>query len=221
MVAEYLAGRGYNILEAGNIMELKAMLKRHTPHLIILDVDMPGGSGLTALRDLRSQSLLPQSVAVIMLTASSDVIDRIIGLEMGADDYICKPADLREIEARIRASLRRHDTILEEVRSEETPKGIVEFGICKLDLDRAKLIDSDGGDVPITVMEFNILKVFAENKGKVLNRDQLLEQAHDKEWEPFDRSIDLRISRIRKKIEVNHAKPETIRTVHGIGYIFD
>lgn len=217
MVAEYLGERGYAVIEAGNGAELKTVLQSSAPDLIILDVNMPGADGLTVLRELRIDSNVP----VIMLTAASEVIDRVVGLEMGADDYVGKPVDLRELEARIKASLRRQSTNSVEQDAKAKMKGTIPFGTCRLDLDAAKLFAADDNEIALTAMEFSLLRVFAENRGRVLNRDQLLEQAHDRGWEPFDRSIDLRISRLRRKIETNPEKPETIRTVRGIGYVFD
>lgn len=140
---------------------------------------------------------------------------------MGADDYVSKPVDLRELEARIKAALRRQSVNDEQSKRREFLSGTVLFVACRLDRDAAKLYGTDGNEIAITAMEFCLLRVFASHRGRILNRDQLLEQAHDKGWEPFDRSTDLRISRIRKKVEKNPAKPECIRTVRGIGYIFD
>ncbi|MBG6177438.1 MAG: response regulator [Roseibium album] len=217
MVAEYLSERGYGILEAASASDMNSLLESRTPDLIVLDINMPGTDGLTALRELRSSSEIP----VIMLTAASEVIDRVIGLEMGADDYVGKPVDLRELEARIKATLRRQNLVHAEIEQKDKVRGTVVFGPCRLDLDGARLFDKGGDEIPLTAMEFSLLRVFVENRGRVLNRDQLLEQAHDKGWEPFDRSIDLRISRLRRKIENNPTKPETIRTVRGIGYVFD
>ena len=217
MVAEYLTERGYGVLEAAGAPDMKTALESTTPDLIVLDVNMPGTDGLTALRELRATSEIP----VIMLTAASEVIDRVIGLEMGADDYVGKPVDLRELEARIKAALRRQNLVHAGIEQRDRLRGTVEFGPCRLDIDGARLFDKGGDEIPLTAMEFSLLKVFAENRGRVLNRDQLLDQAHDKGWEPFDRSIDLRISRLRRKIENNPTKPETIRTVRGIGYVFD
>ncbi|MCL4150860.1 UNVERIFIED_CONTAM: hypothetical protein GTU68_064632 [Idotea baltica] len=174
---------------------------------------MPGEDGLSALRTLRQNSDVP----VIMLTATAEVIDRVLGLEFGADDYLAKPVDLRELEARIKSTLRRHLKPGANM-SESTP---IQFGHCILNIDGAKLFGPDENEIQLTAMEFNLLRVFAENRGRVLSRDQLLEQAHDKDWEPFDRSIDLHICRLRKKIEQNPTKPTTIRTVRGMGYIFN
>ena len=155
-----------------------------------------------------------------MLTAADEVVDRVVGLEMGADDYLGKPVDLRELEARVEVALRRRSQpkAKSDTKYEKTTR--VAFGNCTLDLEAVKLFDAQGEEIYITSMEFNLLRVFTENRGRVLNRDQLLSQAHDKDWDPYDRSIDLRISRLRRKIEHNPGKPEVIRTVRGIGYVF-
>ena len=157
---------------------------------------------------------------VIMLTAAGEVVDRIIGLEMGADDYLGKPVDLRELEARVKAVLRRKG---DGAAKKETAHSVntAQFGDYVLDIEAAKMRASDGSELPLTAMEFNLLKAFARNKGRVLNRDQILEQAHDRSWDPFDRSIDIRISRLRRKIEKNPEKPTIIRTVRGLGYVYD
>ncbi|MCP4317296.1 MAG: response regulator [Hyphomicrobiales bacterium] len=214
MVHEYLCKRGFNVSKAASSDELRAILAGTKIDLIILDINMPREDGLTTLRSLRIDDQTP----VVMLTAAGEVVDRIIGLEMGADDYLGKPVDLRELEARVKAVLRR--------RSADSPKkkvdaGTAQFGEYVLDIESAKMHAPDGAEVPLTAMEFNLLKAFADNRGRVLNRDQILEQAHDRSWDPFDRSIDIRISRLRRKIENNPAKPAIIKTVRGIGYIYD
>lgn len=214
MVSEYLEDRGYSVRKAANGEDLLRLADRSKPDLILLDITMPGMDGLTALRQLRAQHQVP----VIMLTAAAETVDRIVGLEMGADDYLGKPVDLRELEARVKSVLRRSAQLPEVADTNLDNK--VTFGKSTLDLEKAALFDVAGNEVDITAMEFSLLKVFAANPGRVLNRDQLLEQAHDRGWDPFDRSIDLRISRLRKKLEFNPAKPEIIRTVRGMGYIF-
>lgn len=214
MLTEYLERRGFQVSTAGNADGLREALGDREIDAIILDINMPGEDGLSALRSLRADNDVP----VIMLTATAEVVDRILGLEMGADDYLGKPVDLRELEARLKTVLRRR-TAPAEI-AENQPHGRVPFGSCTLDLESARLFDADGKEIQITAMEFSLLRVFAENKGRVLNRDQLLDQAHDRNWDPFDRSIDIRISRLRRKIEPNASKPEVIRTVRGIGYIF-
>ncbi|MEM6848790.1 MAG: response regulator [Pseudomonadota bacterium] len=241
MVAEFLTRRGFAIAEADCAAQMVERLNEAPTDAVILDINMPGTDGLTALRDLRATG--PHAkVPVVMLTAASDVTDRIIGLELGADDYLGKPVNLRELEARLKAVLRRTSTEgaapdaacdgatndTAEAAGEAGPGAApappanqtVAVGVCTLDLTAAKLLSADGTDIPITAMEFALLKVFVRNKGRVLNRDQLLEQAHDRGWDPFDRSIDIRISRLRRKIEQNPQKPQVLRTVRGIGYVF-
>ncbi len=217
MLQEYLQKRGYQVSLAGDAQELRTSIELATPDLVILDINMPGEDGLSALRRLRTESDLP----VVMLTAAGETIDKIVGLEMGADDYLGKPVDLRELEARIKAVLRRRAGPANDAKAKPANGQYVQFGDFRLDLEAAKLTDAEDSEVPITAMEFRLLKLFAENQARVLNRDQILEQAHDRSWDPYDRSIDIRISRLRRKIEKNPQKPTIIRTVRGIGYVFD
>ncbi|MFK7765526.1 MAG: response regulator [Roseobacter sp.] len=219
MIAEYLIDRDFKVLQAENPVALRALLSDHTPDLILLDIRMPGEDGLTALRALRMSHNTP----VIMLTAASGTIDRVVGLELGADDYLGKPVDLRELEARIKAVLRRHNqpgTAIDHrpsLQSQETPVETIRFGHCSLDLEGARLFDKSGTEIPITAMEFTLLRLFLRNAGRILTRDSILDETDDRGMDPFDRSIDLRISRLRKKIEANPARPEIIRTVRGLG----
>jgi DNA-binding response OmpR family regulator len=143
-------------------------------------------------------------------------VDRIVGLELGADDYLPKPFELRELLARVKSVLRRR----QETASPAPPPGRVRFGCCELDLEARRLFDAAGEELPLTAMEFDLLKVFAENANRVLNRDQLMELAHHRGWEVFDRSIDLRIMRLRRKLEADPEKPETIKTIRGVGYMY-
>lgn len=216
MVQEYLSKRGLQVSTAGNGDELRAVMASGGISLIILDINMPGEDGLSILRSLRPENKIP----VIMLTAAGDVVDRIIGLEMGADDYLGKPVDLRELEARIKAVLRRHDDH-QKPGTDPLTAGTARFGNYILDIEAAKMTAPDGSELQLTAMEFSLLKTFAQNRGRVLNRDQILEQAHHRSWDPFDRSIDIRISRLRRKIETNPEKPSVIKTVRGLGYLYD
>jgi two-component system phosphate regulon response regulator OmpR len=177
---------------------------------------MPGEDGLSLARFLRANT----KIGIVMLTAAGEVVDRIVGLEMGADDYLPKPVDMRELLARVRAVLRRTQTAAEvgAVAAPATRK--VRFGACQLDLDAHRLYDLEGEEVAITSMEFDLLKAFAEHPNRVLSRDQLLDLAHNRDWEPFDRSIDIRIARLRRKVETDPSKPQVIKTVRGAGYIF-
>lgn len=217
MLAEYLSKRGFRVSAAGDAAELRRAMAEEPPALILLDINMPGEDGLSVLRNLRAERA---GVRVIMLTAAGEVVDRIVGLELGADDYLAKPVDLRELAARIRAVLRRDEQPPAAAASPE-PRQRHPFGKAWLDIEAARLEAEDGTEIPLTAMEFHLLKLFARNRGRVLNRDQILEGAHDQPWDPFDRSIDIRVSRIRRKIERNPQKPEVIRTVRGVGYIYD
>lgn len=216
-VAEYLSLHGYRVTPAANGAELRAILEGSRVDLVVLDIAMPGEDGLSLARFLRVQ----HTAGIIMLTASGETVDRIVGLEMGADDYLAKPVDLRELLARIKAVLRR---AMREARGpgdgEAAANRVIAFGPCSLDLDAHKLFDAEGGEIAITAMEFDLLKAFAEHPNRVLSRDLLLDMAHNRDWEPFDRSIDIRIARLRRKIERDPAKPATIRTVRGAGYMF-
>ncbi|MCG6882776.1 MAG: response regulator [Silicimonas sp.] len=216
MLQEYLEKRAFRVVLAANADEMRAALEKDRPDLILLDINMPGQDGLSALRALRTENDVP----VVMLTAAGETIDKIVGLEMGADDYLGKPVDLRELEARIKAVLRRRSGPAPQAANGALGQTVA-FGEFTLDLEGARMTDAEGEPVQLTAMEFRLLKLFAENRGRVLNRDQILEQAHDRSWDPFDRSIDIRISRLRRKIERNPQKPSMIRTVRGIGYVFD
>ncbi len=216
MLAEYLDKNGFETVQAHDAESLRAVLEEHAPEILLLDINMPGEDGLSVLRSLQGDEAAPR---VIMLSAAGETVDRVVGLEMGADDYLAKPVDLRELIARVRAVMRR--PAAKAVEDPQAAEGRMPFGKAWLDLEAAKLFDAEGNPIPLTAMEFNLLKLFANNRGRVLNRDQILEGAHDREWDPFDRSIDIRISRIRKKIEHNPSKPAVIRTVRGLGYIYD
>lgn len=186
--------------------------------VVLLDINMPGEDGLSILRRIRTQ----YAIAVIMLTAAGEPLDKVIGLAMGADDYVGKPVDLRELEARIKAVLRRTGKPEAELDIDSIDNAsIVNIAGTTLDLSSAKLYGRDGVEFALTAMEFNLQKLFIRNKGRVLNRDQLMEMTSDREWDPFDRSMDIRVLRLRRKLELNPSKPSIIRTVRGLGYIFD
>jgi two-component system phosphate regulon response regulator OmpR len=213
-VAEYLGSHGYETAQAADGAAMRKALGAAVPEVVLLDVRLPGEDGLALARWLREH----HDLAIIMVTAAGEVIDRVVGLEVGADDYIAKPFDLRELLARIKSVLRRAD------RSKASaPAGAprrVAFGTCQLDLDRHQLIGAKGEDIPLTAMEFDLLRAFAEHPNRVLSRDRLLTLTRNREWEPFDRSIDIRIARLRKKIEDDPDNPRTIKTIRGSGYIF-
>jgi two-component system, OmpR family, response regulator len=213
-VADYLATHGYEVDQAADGAAMRKALAAELPDLVLLDVRLPGEDGLALARWLRER----HDVAIIMLTAAGEVIDRVVGLEVGADDYIGKPFDLRELLARMKSVLRRAEksrTLPAAGASRRVP-----FGNCQLDLDRHQLIGAGGEDIALTAMEFDLLRAFAEHPNRVLSRDQLLTLTRNREWEPFDRSIDIRIARLRRKIEDDPDNPKTIKTIRGSGYIF-
>ena len=218
MVGEYLAEQGFDVSLAKNGQELRALLSKRLADLVVLDINMPGEDGLTLARYLREHYI----TGIVMLTAAGDVVDRIVGLEVGADDYVAKPFDPRELLARIKSVLRRMELKSEkpDALEAEKPANAVRFGKCVLNLEAHTLHTLDGKEVPITSMEFDLLKAFATHPNRVLSRDQLLNMAHNRDWDPFDRSIDIRINRIRRKVEYDAAKPQAIKTVRGAGYVF-
>jgi two-component system phosphate regulon response regulator OmpR len=219
-VQEYLELKGFQVSMAADAAQLRRLLTEQPIDLVVLDISMPGEDGLSLARYLHEHT----SIYVIMLTAAGNVVDRIIGLEVGADDYLAKPVDLRELHARIRALLRRVRPASEPAGTSE-PGGAVDraevwFGHCRLSLAEHKLYDARGEEIPLTTMEFDLLKAFAGHPDQLLSREQLFTLAHDRDWDPFDRCMDLRISRLRRKIEADPAKPQVIKTVHGAGYRF-
>lgn len=213
MLQSYLVRQGYAVSQADGGEALRAIMAERAVDLVVLDVNMPGEDGVSIARDLRSRG----PVGIIMLTANVDTVDRVVGLEVGADDYVPKPFDPRELLARIRSVLRR------AVRSDAPTATLgaeVRVGACMLNLDSHKLFRLDGTEVSITPMEFDLLKAFVQNPNRALSRDQLLDLAHNKEMEAFDRSIDTRIVRLRQKVEADPSMPQAIKTVRGAGYIF-
>jgi DNA-binding response OmpR family regulator len=212
ILAEYFSDHDFIVETALDARAARGVFEKRVPDAAILDIRMPGEDGLSLARWIRE---IHPDVGIIMLTTAAEVVDRVIGLEMGADDYIPKPFDLRELLARVKSVLRRRLHT-----ADAQTGGRCRFGICELDLDKHKLFNSQGTEIPITAMEYDLLKVFAENPNRALNRDQLMELAHHRGWDVFDRSIDLRIMRLRRKIETDPDKPESIKTVRGVGYMY-
>jgi two-component system phosphate regulon response regulator OmpR len=213
MVREYLSRHGLVVSAADGGGAMRAVLAERRVDLVVLDVRMPGEDGLTLARELRARG----GVGILMLTAEGAPVDRILGLELGADDYVVKPFDPRELLARVRSVLRR--TRSDDPAAPATG-GEVRFGRCVLNLDSRRLYALDGAELPLTAMEFDLLRAFAANPNRVLSRDRLLELAHNRGMEPFDRSVDIRIWRLRQRIEPDPGKPEVIKTVRGGGYVF-
>lgn len=213
-IDEYLTMHGFKVSQADGATALRRLfaISGQEIDLVILDIRMPGEDGLSLARWLREHA----RVGVIILTASGETADRVTGLEVGADDYIAKPFNLQELLARVRSVLRR----VAAMPTEPTMPDKVRFGRFILDLGAKRLSTEQGQDIPLTSMEFDLLKVFATHPNRVLSRDELLGLAHGRGAEPFDRSIDIRVTRLRRKIESVPDHPEVIKTVRGAGYMF-
>ena len=218
MVGDYLKMHGFMVTLCDGGKSLRTAIEAGAPDLVVLDLNMPEEDGLSIIRDLKSRGNVP----VIMLTATASPIDRVVGLELGADDYVAKPCELRELMARIRSVLRRSGPAkpAEAAAAKSARDQLVRFGTKWLDLEAQALRDDEGNEHPLTASEFGLLKVFAANPKRVLSRERLLELANARDSEAFDRAVDLRIMRIRRKIEPDPAKPAVIRTIRGGGYLF-
>jgi len=214
LVARFLGEHGMRVSTAPDGQGMRRALEDHRIDLIVLDLMLPGEDGLALCRDLRAKSSLP----VVMLTAMGEETDRIVGLEMGADDYIAKPFNPRELLARIKAVLRRVETLPEPDRSSSQAE--MRFQGWTLNTAKRQLVSPNDVLVPLSTGEFNLLLAFITHPGHVLNRDQLIDLIHGRDSTPFDRSIDTQVSRLRKKIEADPKNPEMIKTVWGGGYVF-
>jgi DNA-binding response OmpR family regulator len=217
MVVEYLQRSGYTVEHAPDGADGLRRLGQRLPDLIILDLMLPDTDGLAWCRHLRAQPGPARHVPLIMLTAKGDPLDRIIGLEMGADDYLPKPFEPRELLARIRAVLRRHSDAPTEVAEASRP--VLRFGALEIDRD-ARTVALQGQLCDLTSHQFDLLVVLAERAGRVLTRDQIMEAVRGRELEAFDRSIDVHMGRIRQAIEADPKQPRRILTVRGVGYVF-
>ena len=211
-LAEYLAGQGFAVREADSAAAARSLLVAETPDLVLLDIMMPGEDGLSLCRHLVETRGLP----VILLTAKGEAMDRIIGLEIGADDYVTKPFEPRELVARIRSVLRRAERAPEAANEEL----LYRFEGWTLDPLKRRLVDPDGALVPISTAEFRMLRAFCDHPRRVLDRDQLLDMVQGREAHLFDRAVDNQVSRLRRKIEPDTKNPHFIQTVRGGGYRF-
>jgi two-component system phosphate regulon response regulator OmpR len=226
MLSEYLSNHGFDVAAADSGHTMRAALAESIPDVVLLDLRLPGEDGLSLLRYLRENHVL----GVVMVTGAGEVVDRIVGLEMGADDYIAKPFEPRELLARVKSVLRRVQAASNQTAAPEpalSPPALgvgadarTRVGECELDLRAHRMFDALGEEVMLTSMEFDLLKAFVEHPNQVLSRDQLLTLTRNREWEPFDRSIDIRIARLRRKVEPDPERPRVIRTVRGAGYMY-
>ena len=217
MLVEYLGSHGYAVSSAEGGERMREAIEQALPDVVLLDVNLPGEDGLTLARYLRER----YDVGIIMVTGAADIVDRVAGLEVGADDYVTKPFDPRELRARLKSVLRRLAPQPASPVGEAAPAAQLKpVGACRLDLVSHRLYGSDGAEIAITGMEFDLLRVFVERPNQVLSRDQLLTLTRNRSWEPFDRSIDIRIARLRRKVEADPERPQAIRTVRGAGYMY-
>ncbi|MCF4128953.1 response regulator [Methylobacterium sp. SyP6R] len=226
MVGDYLRMHGFEVSLCDGGRALRRRLAEVAPDLIVLDLNMPEEDGLSIVRDLKGRSTIP----IIMLTATASPIDRVVGLELGADDYLPKPCELRELVARIRSVLRRAAQAKsappeegkqeKETRPDDRQENGVRFGRMIVDTETLRLRDEAGTEQILTRSEYGLLKAFLDNPKRVLTRERLLDLADARDPDAFDRAIDVRINRIRKKVEPDPANPRFIKTVRGMGYVF-
>ena len=221
MVGGYLRHNGFEVDTAGSLAAGREQLKHGSYDALLLDLMLPDGDGLDFTRELRGQPRT-RRLPLLMLTARGEPMDRIVGLEIGADDYLPKPFEPRELLARVRSVIRRLQAaagVAAPAVADAAPRQ-VRFGACRLDLDMRRLFGADEQEIEITAAEYDLLALFARHPNRPLSRDTIMEQAHNRGWDVFDRSIDLRMMRLRRKIERNPDKPEVLKTVRNVGYVF-
>ncbi len=215
LLATYLNGFGFETEAVSDGPSMRAELARRRPDIVLLDLGLPGEDGLSLARELRAQ---PNAPGIIIVTGRGQPVDRIVGLELGADDYVAKPFDLRELAARIRSVLRR-------IKPDPAPPQAAAtacFGFAgwRIDLSARSLIGPEGSPVSLTTGEFDLLAAFVRNPNRALSRDELMDLMHHREAGPYDRAIDVQVGRLRRKIESDPAEPALIKSVRGIGYLF-
>jgi two-component system OmpR family response regulator len=216
LVQEYLSGEGYRVSTARDGAGMRKVMAQSAIDLVILDLMLPGEDGLTLARALRQET---PNVGIIILTGRGEIVDRIIGLEMGADDYLPKPFHLRELLARVKSVLRRASS--RGTENQTAPlRSKARFAGWNLDLSSRELLSPAGKEVRLTTGEFDLLAAFVNNANQVLTRDRLLDLARNREGGPFDRTIDVQVGRLRRKLEEDPQRPTIIKTVRGTGYIF-
>jgi two-component system phosphate regulon response regulator OmpR len=215
MLLRYFEDEGFHVSMAADGAAMRECLRKVEIDIILLDLVLPGGDdGLTLAREIRAKSDVP----IIMLTGRDDIVDKVVGLEIGADDYIVKPFHLRELLARVRNLLRRRQPARQA--QSEVAANILRFGSWTLDLGRRQLLGTDGAETVLTTGEFDMLALLAAHPGRVFTRDMLMDRTRGRSLEAFDRSIDAQIARLRKKLERDTRRPDMIKSVRGVGYVF-
>ena len=215
MIEDYLGMQGFKVSGAENGAALDRLMTLKTPDLILLDINMPGESGLSIVRRLRGTA---ERAGVIMLSANADETSKLVALGHGADDYLIKPFEVRELLARVRSVLRR---VPPRQLEAQRPRRSLSLGRFRLDLEGKRLLDAAGEDIEISSMEYELLEAFGRHPHQVLTRERLCELAHGRPLGEADRSVDIRIARLRKKLETDPSKPELFKTIRGEGYMFD
>lgn len=218
LINDYLSNQGYEVQEADSASAARTQLEDFVPHVVLLDIGLPGEDGLSLARHLREH----HDLGIIMVSGAGDTMDRIIGLEVGADDYVSKPFDPRELHARVKSVVRRYQNSSSTTNASLTPDKpeLLHIGPFSLDLNSRRLLNQKNDEITLTTMEFELLRIFAERPNRALSRDQILDLTQNRDWDPYDRSIDIRIARLRKKLEPDTDKPQMIRTVRGVGYMY-
>ena len=217
LVTTYLTGEGFAVTAVGDGEAMRAALARRAPDVVVLDIMLPGEDGLSLMHHLRRE----HDVGIIMLTAKDEPVDRVIGLEMGADDYLGKPFLLRELSARIKSVLRRRQQGAQRHGRQEAERNEAIFGGgWRLDRRQRELYAPDGQRVELTGGEFTLLEALVRAPNRVLSRDQLFDMTRDRDYSAYDRAVDVQIGRLRRKIEPDPARPMLIKTVRGAGYMF-
>ena len=214
-LADFFELEGYVVAQAANVAEAQSRLREVTYDLILLDISMPGGDGLTFAAQMRAHSAIP----IIILSGKGAMVDRVVGLEVGADDYVAKPFELRELLARVRAVLRRAKPAAPATPEPASEERQARFGAFVLTPARRDIATTGGASIDLTGAEFNLLTAFVERANRVLSRDAIADITHKDEWEGFDRSIDTLVSRLRRKLAVHAGATNLIQTVRGEGYI--
>jgi two-component system phosphate regulon response regulator OmpR len=217
MLSRYFEGEGFRVTTASDGAAMRERMASTPVDLVLLDLVLPGEDGLQLAREIRACS----DIGIIMVTGRSDVVDTVVGLEVGADDYVAKPFQLREVLARVKSVLRRTRPATATITPERVPvqEETIRFDGWQLDVPRRQLTSPDRSDVPLTTGEFDLLLALARNPGRVLDRDRLMDLTRGRDWEVFDRSIDAQIARLRKKIERDPRQPVLIKSVRGVGYV--
>lgn len=216
LLREYFELEGYSVSEAKDGAEMWGHLQKHPVTLITLDVNLHGEDGFALVREIRTK----RNVPIVMISGKQDPVDRVIGLELGADDYITKPFNLREVLARVRAVLRRYQGESDRASAASPKDERYRFAGFDLSLQRRELTGKDGRTVDLTAAEFNLLELFIKRPSRVMTRDNIMDALKGHEWSPYDRSIDTLVGRLRKKIEADGDRPKLIKTVRGVGYVF-